>query len=183
MPADWFILIPASMTLIKMGKAGKMAFSGPPGVWRLLNSCWDFASTPYSTCFQVLQPSGASLPQGLVFPGLPVSLWDWPEVMKAWCDLISIPASICKPNSMHVRPMLVRLARAFPWRVKVIHCSLNSDLGTKQIFPIWFQPKWCILDWKVNIFLLKWFTFNNEPFCHRWLHPILRSSGLLQRVF
>lgn len=70
MPADWFIVIPASMTLIKMGKAGKMAFSGPPGVWQLLNSCWDFASTPYSTCFQVLQPSGASLPQGLVFPGL-----------------------------------------------------------------------------------------------------------------
>lgn len=37
---------------------------------------------------------------------------------------------------MHVRPMLVRLVGAFYWRVKVIHCSLNSDLGTKQIFPI-----------------------------------------------
>ena len=166
MLADWFTLIPAGMTLIKMGRQAR---------WHsmILQMC-DGSSIPVGisplcpalTCFQVLQPSRASLPQGLVFPGLPVSLWDWPEVMKSWCDLISIPASIRKSNSIHVRPMLVsrELARVFYWRMTVIHCPLNSDLGTKQIFPIWFQPKWCILSWKANILLLKWFAFNNEPF-------------------
>lgn len=32
MPADWFTLIPAGVTLIEMGEAGQMAFSGPPAV-------------------------------------------------------------------------------------------------------------------------------------------------------
>lgn len=64
-------------------------------------------------------------------------------------------------------PCLWGWPRAFPWRVKVIHCSLNSDLGTKQIFPFDFSPNDASWTRKL-IFSLKVVAFNNEPFCHRW---------------
>lgn len=104
MPADWFILIPAGITLIKMGKQAKWSSVALQMCDCTPSSPWDPThSLSISSATRGLPSSRACFSRALdPIVGL-VWLAVWPAD-----SLISIPASTHKLNGMCVTPMPVR---------------------------------------------------------------------------